>query len=501
MPTTVQLPSTNLNNIESSSSQTNTNNLQSLGKWNTTPEHLKQVTNNIEKQQQIQQQPKEHQQTNTKNVQSNTKNHHHLPPITRKTILGPVPQARSSISHSHHLASKEPLQTNTNYRAIYQPTSNSNNLMASYISSNGQEWIVTKQRIQRPQDHNVLTLSPVVNNHFVQNLPLTDADIRKQEFIERKIAQEKYRQQLEHQILQQKPVKPFKPRTTLKFDGETDFKTETRQNYKPFRFVTSLNDLDKKGLDNEKIRKQSIEKEHHVIQQQNNQQQHNQQQHNQQQISNKEHQQICNKSNRPQSSLTTSGKFKEHLQNQPDQIPQQRRHINQIDHHYQTNDLDQPTYEKEQELVEELVDENNNVIDARNHQQQHFKNIPQQQNEAICCDHCRHHYLKGINVPLGSATSQNQIELNPLIGTRALANKQMNQRLNDSGQSVKRNFKIKEQPYQQQQNNLVRSKSTHFYTQEKQNDGTIPRMIIPGKQKPHKNMSHLKFEGKSIVVL
>lgn len=481
MPT--QLPSTNLNNIESSSSQANTN-LQSLGKWNTTPEHIQQVTSNIEKQQaQQSQQLKEHQPA--KSV-----SRHHLPPVTRKTVLGPVPQARSSISH-HHLKSSE-LESNVNYKAIYQPIPNP---MATY-SSNGQEWLVAKQRIQRPKDHDILTIDPVVSghhHHYMPVRPVTDADIRKQEFLERKIAQEEYRQQLENQIMQQKPVKPFLPRSTLRFDGEAEYKTESRQSYKPFKFVTSLNDLDKRGggNSNEQMnRKQSIEKEHHTIQM------HNHSNMNQPPITSGGEQQTvcCNKGNRPQSSLT-GGKFKDHLQNQPELQPSQRRQLNQIQ---QLNQIEneqayRPNDAQHQTFVE--VDENNNVIDQRPNIRY---NSPK--GDTFCCDHCRHHYLNGIGVQLGSGTNQNQIELNPLVGVRASQmNKQAN-RLESSQQpsSKRKQTTIRESQQPIQASAMVRSKSTHFQPQSGR-DTTIPRMIVPGKQKPHKNMSHLKFEVSSIV--
>ena len=32
--------------------------------------------------------------------------------------------------------------------------------MASYSTLNGQEWLVAKQRIQRPKDHDILTSEP-----------------------------------------------------------------------------------------------------------------------------------------------------------------------------------------------------------------------------------------------------------------------------------------------------------------------------------------------------
>lgn len=492
MPT-VQLPSTNLNNIESSSSQTNTN-LQSISKWNKTPEHIQQVTNNIEKQQQQIQQPspKENQ------LPPKPISRHHLPPVTRKTTLNPVPQARS-----HHLGE---LDRTINYRAIYQPIPSQ---MASYSSINGQEWLVAKQRIQRPKDHDILTTEPLVNNYYMQAAqqtprPLTDADIRKQEFIERKIAQEQYRQQLEHQIMQQKPVQSFKPKTTLKFDGEAEFKTETKQNYKPFRFVTNLNDLDNRANNiNEKIglnNKQSMENEqhhHHHHSTQLHDQPNNQ--------SNEQQTVVCcnNKSSRPQSSLTVSGKFKDHLQNKPDPMRQQRRHLSQIEneqsanyHYYHPNEVSQQTYEQDKQMNEELVDENNNLIEQRTNAVQYKKN---EQQPAVCCvcDHCRNHYLNGINVPIGPSTNQNQIELNPLVGVRALqANKQVSNRIGtNQEQPMKRKIiKIKEPP-QQQYTNLIRSKSTHF--QSDKNDA-IPRMIEKGKQRPHKNMSHLKFEGNHL---
>lgn len=497
MPTSVQLPSTNLNNIESSSSQANTN-LQTLGKWNTTPEHIQQITTNIEKQQQhTQLQP-----VKEANQQPPRQTHrHHLPPVTRKTVLGPVRQARSGAPASHHLYSSSDLDRTINYKAIYQPVPNS---MASYaLNGSGQEWLVAKQRIQRPKDHDILTTEPTLAKFYMQQQqqqqqqafrPITDADIRKQEFIERKIAQEQYRQELEQQIMQQKPVKSFKPKTTLRFEGASEFKTETKTNFKPFRFVTSLNDLDKRAA-NEKLnmnRKQSFEKE-------------------QQQTA------CCNKGVRPLSSLTAGGQFKEHLQCKPDPISQQRRHLNQIEneqqnghyhpHYHHASDLElqemqaygeqdgQPTNE------EQFVDENNNIIE----QQRPMMHYQKQQaaNQAACClcDHCREHCLNG--VPVTSATNQNQNELNPvlapLVGVRALqANKQMNRIETAAAQQpTRRKIKIREQqPSPQQQTKIVRSKSTHFQSpDQQQQEPSIPRMNERGKQRPYKNQSHLRFEG------
>ena len=497
MPTSVQLPSTNLNNIESSSSQANTN-LQTLGKWNTTPEHIQQITTNIEKQQGQLQPAKESQQPPLRPAR------HHLPPVTRKTVLGPVRQARSGAGASHHLYSSRDLDRTINYKAIYQPVPNP---MASYsFNGSGQEWLVAKQRIQRPKDHDILSTEPTLTNYYIQQQqqqqqqalrPLTDADIRKQEFIERKIAQEQYRQELEHQIMQQKPVKSFKPKTTLRFEGASEFKTETKTNFKPFRFVTSLNDLDERAT-NEKLnmnRKQSFEKEQQST--------------------------CCVKGFRPQSSLTTSGQFKEHLQCKPDPICQQRRHLNQIEneqpngHHYHHPHYRHPSDSELQEMQayseqdrqpneELLLDENNNIVE----QQRPVVHGPKKSGQPVCClcDHCREH-LNGVNVSMGSTMNQNQIELNPvlapLVGVRALqANKQMNrvQPAAHQQQPIRRKIKIREQQQSpQQRTNIVRSKSTHFQStdqqQQQQQEPSIPRMIEKGKQKPHKNMSHLRFEG------
>lgn len=505
MPTSVQLPSTNLNNIESSSSQANTN-LQALGKWNTTPEHIQQVTTNIEKQQQQQVQLQPAKESSQQQPHRPTR--HHLPPVTRKTVLGPVRQARSGAGGSHHLYSSSDLDRTINYKAIYQPVPNP---MATYsFNGSGQEWLVAKQRIQRPKDHDILTTDPALTNYYIQQQqqqqqalrPLTDADIRKQEFIERKIAQEQYRQELEHQIMQQKPVKAFKPKTTLRFEGESEFKTETKTNFRPFRFVTSLNDLDKRTAN----RKQSFEKE-------------------QQQQST-----CCTKGFRPQSSLTTGGQFKEHLQCKPDPVCQQRRHLNQIEneqqqnghyhhhpHYHHPSDYElqesQAYGEQDRQPNEELlVDENNNVIE----QQRPVARYSKKAGQPVCClcDHCREQQHYGVNAPVGSTTNQNQNELNPvlapLVGVRALqANKQMNQQMNrietaaQQPQPIRRKIQIREQPSpqqqpQQQHTNIVRSKSTHFQSpdqQARQQEPTIPRMIEKGKQKPHKNLSHLRFEG------
>ena len=305
--------------------------------------------------------------------------------------------------------------------------------------------------------------------------------------------------------MQKKPVKSFKPKTTLKFDGEAEFKTETNQNFKPFRFVANLGDLDKRAVNNEKInRKQSIEKEHHHLIQTPH---HNS-------INNQTNEQTiicCNsKACRPQSSLTSGAKFKDHLQNKADQISQQRRHINQIEKEQQHQQQQQQHQQQQQNIYhhhyhpndinEELVDENNNLIEQRTNLNQ-YRNMNQKNVEteaAVCCDHCKHHYLNGINVPLGSATNQSQIELNPLVGVRAFqANKQIN-RIETNQQPIKRKIKIKEPQQQQQQHtNLVRSKSSNFQLGDK--DAAIPRMNMPGKQRPHKNMSHLKFEGKHFL--